>query len=414
MNPYFSLDDKVYDIIEKNPKARTFLISNGFKMLENEIAFNTLAKKVTLRTALSMQKVNPELFAEKLISYLDGENRSVDKDLLSPAGQEADIMVEGVLPCPIRVPLMENFTAWLDEKKDELGYSIGYDLKSANLGLDDVIEKVKQGNPDLIPDVLISAGYELFFDKKLMGRYLDENLFEAASDNFNSDFACDRIDLRDPMKKYLIIGVVPAVFIVNKKVLNGRPVPRTWDELLSDAFTDSVAIPMGDLDMFNALVVSLYARYGMDGITRLARIYKKSLHPAQMVKGKGGSPSLPAVSITPYFFSQMVQPGGDQEVVWPEDGAIISPIFMMSKTTHRQKVQPVIDYFMSRQVGEIFSSNGKFPSTNPQVDNHLSPDQTFWFVGWDFIHNTDIGALLKELEAHFNREIGLTDKGGKP
>lgn len=408
MNTFFSLDDKVFDIVEKNPKAKKFLASNGFQMVENEQAFLTMGKKVSLRTALTMQKVNPELFEEKLVSYLEGEISSVDKDLVEKKEADFDISVEGVLPCPIRVPLMESFTAWLEKKNTELDYAIGYDLKSANLGLDSVIEKVKQGNPDLIPDVLISAGFELFFDKKLMGRYMDGNLFEAATGDFNSDFANESIDLRDPMKKYLIMGVVPAVFIVNKKVLNGRDIPRTWADLLNGDFTDSVAIPMGDLDMFNALVVSIYAEYGMDGIAKLASVYKKSLHPAQMVKSKGGSASLPAVSITPYFFSQMVAPGGDQEVVWPEDGAIISPIFMMSKTTHKEKVKPVIDYFMSKEVGDLFSSNGKFPSTNPHVDNHLSSGQKFKWVGWDFIHNTDIGALLKNLEARFNKEIGLT------
>ena len=51
------------------------------------------------------------------------------------------------------------------------------------------------------------------------------------------------------------------------------------------------------------------------------------------------------------------------------------------------------------------SANGKFPSTNKLVDNGLSPDQKFKWVGWDFIENTDIGALLRDLEAKFNEDI---------
>src|SRR3712207_7044342 len=49
-----------------------------------------------------------------------------------------------------------------------------------------------------------------------------------------------------------------------------------------------------------------------------------------MVKAKSkGKSNEPAVSIIPYFFTQMI---GDRQVaVWPEDGAVISPIFMMSK-----------------------------------------------------------------------------------
>ncbi|HEY9575115.1 MAG TPA: ABC transporter substrate-binding protein [Lachnospiraceae bacterium] len=407
MNTYFSLNDTIYDIVTRHPKAKDFLISNGFEPLKNPLAFKTMAKKVSLKTALSLQKKNPKLFEERLLTFLEGEYNTIDTDLSKKKEARGDIHIEGVLPCPIRLPLMENFTTWLEQKQKEVNYTISYNLKSANLGLDDLIEKVKSKNPDLLPDLLISAGYELFFDKELMGQYLKDDLFKAPKTNFNSDFANEKIDLRDPLNKYLIIGVVPAVFIVNKKALGNRSIPKTWDDLLSEDFSDSVAIPMGDLDMFNALIISLYARYGLCGIKRLARSYKKSLHPAQMVKNKGSAPSLPAVSITPYFFSQMVN-SDDQAVIWPQDGAIISPIFMMSKSSQKERVTPLVDYFISKEVGEIFSSNGKFPSTNPHVDNHLDKDYKFQWIGWDFIHNTDIGALLKELESLFNEEIGLS------
>ena len=134
---------------------------------------------------------------------------------------------------------------------------------------------------------------------------------------------------------------------------------------------------MGDLDLFNALVITLYKDYGMDGISRLARSYMKNLHPAQMVKAKGKTKSTnPAVSIIPYFFTQMLS-GENQVAVWPEDGAVISPIFMIAKKEKKEKIQPIIDFFMSKEIGEIFSANGKFPSTNKEVDNGLKEDQKF-------------------------------------
>ncbi len=100
----------------------------------------------------------------------------------------------------------------------------------------------------------------------------------------------------------------------------------------------------------------------------------------------------------------MIQ-GNNQVAVWPEDGAVISPIFMIAKKDKKEKTQPIIDFFMSEAVGKVFSANGKFPSTNKLVDNGLSPDQKFKWVGWDFIEKTDIGALLRDLEAKFNEDI---------
>lgn len=406
MNKYFSVNDKVYNIVEKNPKAIDFLISNGFEQFEDRGMFEKMSKNVSLSMALKLKKMNVDLFEERLVSFLEGETDSVDKALVGKVKKEnADINIEGVLPCPIRIPLLEGFESWLEENKNKLDYSIDYELKSANMGLDWIKDQVKTGDVNQIADVLMSAGFDLFFDKELMGQFSDQDVFEAFTDEINSDFCNDYIDLRDPQKKYLITGVVPAVFLVNKDELNGRKIPTKWEDILSEEFEDSVAVPMGDLDLFNALVITLYKDYGMDGISRLARSYMKNLHPAQMVKAKGKTKSTnPAVSIIPYFFTQMLS-GENQVAVWPEDGAVISPIFMIAKKDKKEKIQPIIDFFMSKEIGEIFSANGKFPSTNKEVDNGLKEDQKFKWVGWDFIEKRDIGALLKELEAKFNEEI---------
>lgn len=406
MNKYFSVNDKVYNIVEKNPKAIDFLISNGFEQFEDRGMFEKMSKNVSLSMALKLKKMNVDLFEERLVSFLEGETDSVDKALVGKVKKEnADVNIEGVLPCPIRIPLLEGFESWLEENKNKLDYSIDYELKSANMGLDWIKDQVKTGDVNQIADVLMSAGFDLFFDKELMGQFSDQDVFEAFTDEINSDFCNDYIDLRDPQKKYLITGVVPAVFLVNKDELNGRKMPTKWEDILSEEFEDSVAVPMGDLDLFNALVITLYKDYGMDGISRLARSYMKNLHPAQMVKAKGKTKSTnPAVSIIPYFFTQMLS-GENQVAVWPEDGAVISPIFMIAKKEKKEKIQPIIDFFMSKEIGEIFSANGKFPSTNKEVDNGLKEDQKFKWVGWDFIEKRDIGALLKELEAKFNEEI---------
>ena len=98
--------------------------------------------------------------------------------------KRADINIEGVLPCPIRIPLLESFQSWLKENKDSFDYTIGYELQSANLGLDWIKDQVKTGDVDQIPDVLMSAGFDLFFDKTLMGQFMDDDVFEAATDEF--------------------------------------------------------------------------------------------------------------------------------------------------------------------------------------------------------------------------------------
>ena len=402
MNEFFSLNDTLYSIVEKYPETLGFFVTNGFEQLKNNKMLETMGKTITLEMALKSRKINPELFEEKLITFLQ-KDEMVDISLNINRGDvEGDVLIEGVLPCPIRIPLLEGIKKWVEEENSKRNYTIAYDLKSANLGLDWVTEKIKIGDPEKVADVLLSAGYELFFDENLMGQYMKNGIFETYIEEMNKDFCNDKIDLRDPKRQYAIVGVVAAVFLINKTTLGNRKAPETWEELLSDEFEDSVALPMNDLDLFNALVVTIYKEYGMEGIHKLAKVYKKSLHPAQMVKAKSrNKDEAPAISIIPYFFTQMLTGASDLYSIWPKDGALLSPIFILSKKEKEDKVKPFLDFFLSENIGTIFSANGKFPSTNPNVENGLEPDQNFKWIGWDFIHNNDIGSLLKNCEKEF-------------
>ncbi|WP_143319028.1 ABC transporter substrate-binding protein [Clostridium sp. HBUAS56010] len=408
MSNYVKVTDTIYDITEKYPETISFFVSNGFEQLNNPVMRKTLGKTVTLAMALNMRKLNPDAFIQKLTEVI--EQTAPDTSTgLAPMKKESggDIRIEGVLPCPIRLPLMEKFEGWLESKKDSLGYTVDYNLKSANLGLDDVKERVvaANGNADALSDLYLSAGFDLFFDKGLMGRYREAGEFEDISglDKINSDFDNEEICLKDPKGQYAIIGVVAAIFMVNTKVLGDRPMPESWADLMKPEFENSISLPMKDLDMFNAFLLHIYRYYGEEGVEKMGKALLRSMHPAQMVKSHmaKGDLKAPAITVTPYFFASMVDEKSPMRPVWPKDGAIISPIFLLARAKNKDKVKPFVDFLYSREVGEVLSASGKFPSTNPLVDNHLTKDQNFMWIGWDFIHNHDIGELIKTIEAKF-------------
>jgi ABC-type Fe3+ transport system substrate-binding protein len=67
--------------------------------------------------------------------------------------------------------------------------------------------------------------------------------------------------------------------------------------------------------------------------------------------------------------------------------------------------KPFVDFFFSKEVGEILSSNGHFPSTHPEVYNGLSEDKKFMWIGWGYINNNDIGNLIKKCEKLFHDAV---------
>ena len=161
---------------------------------------------------------------------------------------------------------------------------------------------------------------------------------------------------------------------------------------------------MGDFDLFNGILLNIHKLYGDEGVRKLGRSLLASMHPSQMVKSDRMKENKPIVTIMPYFFTKMVKEGGTMAAVWPEDGAIISPIFMLSKKDKIDKLQPLIDFFASKVVGEVLSHNGLFPSVNPEVDNRIERSNKYMWLGWDYIYSNDIAALIEHCEKTFDEE----------
>ncbi|HPY56883.1 MAG TPA: ABC transporter substrate-binding protein [Sedimentibacter sp.] len=384
------IKDTLFNITEKHKEALDLLISLGFDSLKDDNLRKVFGSSISLENALKSKKINADEFVTRLMERIE-ENKSAQKKF------KDTIRITGVLPCPVKVPLMETFEKWLSEQNFD--FNLNYDLKAASMGIDWIKDEMK--NSVNVPDLFISAGFDLFFDKNLLGKYKSENLFEDITgiQKYNDDFS--EYNLEDPSCQYSMLGIVPAVFLVNKDELKGRKIPQSWEELMSGEFENNVSLPISDFDLFNALLLNIYKLYGKEGIRKLARIFQKNMHPSEMVKSHMKR-ERPAITIMPYFFTWMVREGSPMELVWPKDGAIISPIFMLTKKETKDKTKTIADFFASKEAGEILSHKGKMPSVNPEVDNQIPKENKYIWLGWDFIKENDISNLIKKCENIFN------------
>ena len=404
MNSYFSLSDKVYDLTERYPELIDLLAANGFENLRNDAMRKTVGRSISIETALKSKHFDPQTFEQKMIETIEQKTPALSTGLADTRKEdpEGELRLAGVLPCPIRVQLLEKLDNWLGEHDTK----VSYELQAASMGLDWLRERMAE-SPDAsgLADVYLSAGFSLFFDKDVMGEHMENGVFTdlTGMKHLNPIFDNASIDLKDPKGQYTIIGVVPAIFMVNTELLGDRPFPESWADLLKPEFENTVALPMRDLDLFNAVLLAIYQEYGEEGLDRLGKSLLTSMHPAQMIKSgaKKQQDNAPVITVMPYFFTWMAKEGGSMRAVWPKDGAIVSPIFLLTKASSKEKSQPLADFLFSKEMGNVLSANGKFPSTHPEIDNGLSPDANFLWPGWDFIYSHDIGALLKETERIF-------------
>ena len=370
-------NETIYNLTEKYPEIIEVLESYGLDKLKNPIIRNTIGKKMTLKTVCENKNLNLDEVLEKI-------NSAIFK-----SGSE-QITVKGVLPCPIRIPLIDKIDGFIAEKN----LNVDYTLPAASTGLDWLIEETSE--KENLADIYLSAGFGLFFDNNKIGKFAREGIFNNLEFNYNDEFK----HFSDPKNIYTILGVVPAVFIVNMELLGDRAMPTKWSDLLKDDYKGEIAVPMKDLDLFNALLLGLYTTFGKESIEKLGQSVIKNMHPAEMVKNASENRT-PLISISPYFFASMLKENDKMKAVWPQDGAIASPIFLISKKDTYDKHEEFLEFLKSSEIGNILSANGKFPSTVLGVNNNLSSDKKFIFSGFDFINNNDIVSLLIDLENTF-------------
>lgn len=423
MNTYFSLSESIYDITSRWPELLDFLAANGFENMKNPVMRNSIGKRLSMEAALKSKNLDAEAFEKQMVEVLESKavlweesgyryaEENAQKAKTGDFGEDRkgaaektakEIKMEGAVPCPIRFPLIDMLEEWKEKTQTE----IKFDLKAASMGTGWIREKMEKcKSPEEIADIYLSAGFETFFDNSFLGDYKDQGIFQEIEPPFhrNSIFENERISVKDPKGQYTILGGVPAVFAVNTTYLGERKLPETWEDLMKPEFENSLALPVQDLDMFHAILLGIYAAYGKDGIRRLGAGLSSSMHPAQMVKmGKQKrTGEQPAVTVVPYFFACMMKENPSIKIVWPKDGAILSPIYLLVKADSVEKAKPFLDFLFSENAGQVLSADGKFPVIHPGEKQDLAEKNGFLWPGWEMIHSEDIPSLLKDLEQLF-------------
>ncbi len=403
----------VLEVTEKYPATIKTLVDNGFPKMRDPELRKTQGKALTLKAAASLRSMEAGELVKQLIAAAQADaDQNVDVTLaqsdelvLQPQG---DIRLSGLLPCPVRIPLLEQISALAERIKADQGKTLGYSLQAASVGIGGLSAQLAavKGEDDL-PEVFVSAGFESFFDHGSLHRFKNQGVFcDVAPAGLNASFG--DLKLRDPDGHFTMLGVVPAVFLVNGPALGDLPEPRSWEELLLPRYENRLALPVGDFDLFNGLLLTMHKRFGEEGVRALGRSMVANLHPSQTVgRFAGKAQTQPAVSIVPYFFSRMTMGNRAIRVVWPEDGAVICPIFMLVKASVREEVAALTELMTSKELGEILAHRGLFPVLNPEVDNRLPEGAGFSWLGWDYIKDNDLGELIPSLNAIFNEVAGI-------
>lgn len=308
---------------------------------------------------------------------------------------EYDVL--GLLPCSIKVPIEMGFDDMINNLGNECNFK--YLLEgNANYEVMWMDESSHVPLKEELPKIIISAGVNSFYRKDFRNKAIKENYFKEVKSIGKDLIESGLCDLEG---NYYIMALNYLVMAVDLTKLNGRDIPKSWGELLNSSFKKEVAIRGKKGKYCETTLLAIYKDYGMDGIMKLKELVGYGGHPAEMVKNAGkGIKDAPTISVLPYFYANLLKNNKNVQVIWPDDGAIVSPVTLLVQKDIPKDLENVVKYFISEEVRSI-CKNASLPHPLDYLEYLKENNYKLNWIGWDLINNSDINTLLPKLNEYF-------------
>lgn len=397
------LDMTIHRIVEEHPETLPVFAAHGLDLFTDRETLESFGAVLRLRSALSASGLNPGLFCRLLEAAVSERGNGGARPVEATLPGEGTVNLFALLPCPLKVPVEEAFHRFL-EGRPAGAPALTFCIEgNANNQVDYYAFVEHFERIDELPDCIVTPGFNGFFHRGFVERFVKPGHFRAAAE-FAGDRHLAALGVLDPEGHYTMLAMNLLVLVVDHGRLGDRPEPRRWADLLDPAFAKSVAI-RGNRDgsFCETLLLAIYKEFGMEGVRALGRSTLHGWHPSQMVKAAGsGRADSPAVSAMPLFFARSMPRRDGVSIVWPEDGALVSPVTILVKREKREELSDLIAFLTGPEVARI-CAGAFFPAVHPEAENGLPEGATFNWIGWEYVKEHDIEALLAEINLEFDR-----------
>jgi ABC-type Fe3+ transport system substrate-binding protein len=380
-------------LVQAYPAASGLLADHGLGILTEPGNLEAYGPVLRLGTVLRSRGIDPDAFCAQLVP-------SAATPVATPG--EASLNLLALLPCPLKVPLEEAFLDFLEKLPPQRRAAITFRIEgNANAQLDYADFADHFESADEVPDIVITPGFNSFFHRPFVERFIKTDRFRNVCEH-PGDRNLAPLGLSDPDGHYTMLAMNLLVLVVHRTRLGSRTPLAGWADLLKPELEKSIAI-RGNRDgtFCETLLLTMYRKFGSEGLQQLGRNVRYGWHPSQMVKSvlQGGEDA-PAVSVMPLFFANNIRSREQIDIVWPEDGALVSPVTMLVKQEKRQDLADLVDFLAGPEVARI-CAGAFFPTLHPEVDNRLPEKAGFTWIGWDFVKDHDLKEMIERTNATF-------------
>ena len=397
MKPVLSSSLKVADVISSYPSTKEVFVAHGLGKLVTENGMRVLSPFLTVGTALRSRFIAEPGFMQLLEDAIEQEEK-LEAPGLEDIEQQGDLKLLALMPCGLKMPFSRAITSFLEQLKIETGLDVTYAVEgnlNQELSYYSYVEKIE--SIDELPDIVVSADFNSFYGRKFYDQFVVSGQMCGYGD-FEPNSNYIDAGIVDPHGQYSVLGVNPLVMVANLDEVGDRPLPCCWQDLIDPMWKESVVLRGGNGFFCHAVLLPTYQRYGRKGLEQLGENVLQGLHPSQMIKNiDGGAPG--AIYVMPEFFAHRAKKQERIRIIWPDDGALASPVTLQVKSSKVEELRPILDYLTGKEIARVLVG-ARFPVPHGDVEGEVQDKPLLW-LGWDYLRRDDLLGLNREIDSIF-------------
>jgi ABC-type Fe3+ transport system substrate-binding protein len=299
----------------------------------------------------------------------------------------------GFTYCPLKPAFKEHFEDVLTKyRQDDHDKNFSYYVPTGCGGPNPFDDIQKAQTIDDLPDVIVAAGFRDFFRRDFYERFIVSKQFKAVPMG-DADEVFTSAGIPDPDGIFTVYSISASVMLIDLRKLGGAPVPQRWSDLIDPIYKNNITIGASHGDLNDDVMLFFYKDFGDEGLGKFAENVKHAMHPSQMAKKAGtANPDGTAIYILPWMFAKACPRVETTKLIWPQDGAITTPLFVLVKDGFYDKYRPFVDFVTGSEYGQK-SADTYYPVLNPNVTNKLPTEASFNWLGWNYIKANSIDSL---------------------
>ncbi len=267
-------------------------------------------------------------------------------------------------------------------------------------------------DPSKLPMVIGACAFGEFFGPWFKTRHVDAGRFGLAAQPRNVVPLFEGIELDDRSGSYRMYGGSAFVMLVDTRKLDGRPVPDSWEAVLDPLYRSMVATGFNIDDVNEIPLVYLYRLFGLDGVVGLARNLGGLVDTLDMMRTAIPGSNRYAIYLVPYFFAAAAPKHDWLKVVWPREGAFLSPYYYLAQDDPNGVARLIVEeFFMGDELARVLAGRDMFPvcgpcGSGPSIGSCgiLGRDDPAWrerrllWAGWDWLLDTGILEIMGTID----------------